>query len=285
MSRLTCAQCEGMLLDAADSLLLAEDETHFRLHLADCPGCSAMFADVQRGSAWMDMLKAAPPVPPEGLVDRILAATSGDPMLRHEVVAAAAQAQSLFAQTPNRGAKVLPFAVPQTRWSRMVHTAMQPRFAMTAAMAFFSIALSMNLAGVKLSGLRAADLSPKSVKKSFWSVNGRVVQYYDNLRVVYELESRVREMQRESDGETETPHGFVSKPESGDQQPTRQPSGQPRSSAPLFRFDGPHGLFAERHHHRFSVVRAEEQNVPQQQKERVLESVVAHAGHGEGVQA
>src|ERR1700761_5864190 len=104
MSRLTCTQCENMLLDAADGLLLTEDETHFRLHLADCPTCTKLFGDVQRGSAWMEMLKAEPPVPPAGLVDRILAKTSGDPAVTHEVMANVAYSHSLFGSAAVAGA-------------------------------------------------------------------------------------------------------------------------------------------------------------------------------------
>ncbi len=229
MSRLTCSQCEGMLLDAADDLLLPDERTHFDLHVSDCAACTKLFADVQRGHTWIDMLKEEP-VPPAGMVDRILAATSGDAMVHQEVMSGLAHAQSLFGHS--QGAKVLPFRVPEprTRWARMVHTVMQPRFAMTAAMALFSIALTMNLAGVKLSAVSAADLKPSNVRKSFWSANGRVVRYYDNLRVVYELESRVREMQKESDDDNTQRHGVMSAPQ--DQQPQRQPSGQPRSFAP-----------------------------------------------------
>lgn len=235
MSRLTCTQCEGMLLDAADSLLLPDEQTHFDLHLAECTACTKLFADIRRGGAWMELLKDAPPVPPEGLVDRILARTSGNPEVHASVMAQAAHAASLFGHSQ---AKVLPFRVPahlqqpRTRMQRMVHSVMQPRFAMTAAMAFFSIALTMNMAGVRVSALRASDLKPSSVKKSFWAANGRVVRYYDNLRVVYELESRVHEMQRESDTEAAPQRGVMSTPQS-EPQPSRQaPSGSPHSSAP-----------------------------------------------------
>jgi hypothetical protein len=239
MSRLTCSQCEGMLLDAADDLLLPDERTHFDLHLKDCAGCTKLFADIRRGHAWMEMLKDDPPQPPVGLVDRILAQTSGDVAVSHAVMAEVAHGQSLFGHS--KGAKVLPFRVPapQTTWARMVHTVMQPRFAMTAAMAFFSLALTLNIAGVKLSSLRASDLKPANVRKSFWAANNYVVRYYDNLRVVYELESRVREMQRESD--TEAPRrGVVQEPQpqQHEQEPERQPNGQPRSSAPRHRDGG-----------------------------------------------
>lgn len=242
MSRLTCTQCEGMLLDAADGLLLPDEQTHFDLHLAECPACTRLFADVRRGSAWMEMLKEAPPVPPAGLVDRILAKTSGDPEVHAGVMAQVAHAASLFGDSQ---AKVLPFRVPahlqqpRTRMQRMVHTVMQPRFMMTAAMAFFSIALTMNIAGVRLSSLRASDLKPSSIKRSFWAANGRAVRYYDNLRVVYELESRVHEMQRDNDTEAAPQRGIVNTPQS-DPQPTRPaPSGSPRSSTPHWNRDAP----------------------------------------------
>ena len=242
MSRLTCTQCEGMLLDAADRHLLPDEQTHFDLHLAECPACTRLFADVRRGGAWMELLKEAPPVPPAGLVDRILAKTSGDPAVHATVIAQASHAASLFGHSQ---ATVLPFRVPahlqqpRTRVQRMVHTVMQPRFAMTAAMAFFSIALTMNIAGVRLSSLRASDLKPSSVKRSFWAANGRVVRYYDNLRVVYELESRVHEMQRDNDTETAPQRGVVTTPQD-DAQPARQaPSGSPRSSAPRWNRDTP----------------------------------------------
>ena len=108
---------------------------------------------------------------------------------------------------------------------------------MTAAMAFFSIALSLNIAGVRLSSLRAADLKPSSVKKSFWAANSRVVRYYDNLRVVYELESRMHEMQRESDAEGTTQRGVMSAPEHNDA-PQRQAPSLDRKGTSLPRNDG-----------------------------------------------
>ncbi len=230
MSRLTCTQCEAMLLDAADGLLLAEEQTQFELHMTECTNCTRLFADVRRGSAWMELLKEAPPVPPDGIVNRILAKTSGDPMLASAVTAHAAHAASLFG---NSQARVLPFRVPppRTPLAGVANTVMQPRFIMTAAMAFFSIALTLNIAGVRLSALHASDLRPAAIRKGLWAMNNRVIRYYDNLRVVYELESRVREMQRESDEEAAPRRGIVNTP--SQQQPEREaPAGTPHSSTP-----------------------------------------------------
>ena len=250
MSRLTCSQCESLLLDAADDLLLPDERTHFDLHLKECTGCTKLFADVRRGHAWMEMLKDDPPQPPADLVNRILAQTSGDANVVHAVMAEVAHRQSLFGHSA--GAKVLPFRAPvqRTPWARMAHTVMQPRFAMTAAMAFFSLALTMNLAGVKLSSFRAADLKPANIRKSFWSANNHVVRYYDNLRVVYELESRVHEMQKESDDAA--PQRGVMQNEPQPDKPDRLPKGQPRSSAPRHRHDA-----AQNTHDLFRLVETE----------------------------
>ena len=139
----------------------------------------------------------------------------------------------------------------------MIHTVMQPRFAMTAAMAFFSIALTMNIAGVRLSSLHASDLKPSSVKKSFWAANGRVVRYYDNLRVVYELESRVHEMQRDNDTEPVPQRGVMSSPQNDAiSRRGRLLPVLPRSSAPRLPRGTPAAPFAKQRLPRLDLYRS-----------------------------
>jgi hypothetical protein len=100
---------------------------------------------------------------------------------------------------------------------------MQPRLAMTAAMAFFSIALTLNLTGVRITQLRASDFTPSSLKRSFYDANAKVVRSIDNLRVVYELESRVHDLQRDADSTTApAPESAPQNTPSGDQQPDDQ---------------------------------------------------------------
>ena len=76
---------------------------------------------------------------------------------------------------------------------------------MTAAMAFFSIALTLNLTGVRLSSLRLADLRPSAVRsfmeRRLTMASTPIVRYYDHLRFVYEVESRMRELRRATEGE------------------------------------------------------------------------------------
>lgn len=208
-SRLTCAQCERMLLDAADNTLLPEEQVQFDQHLLGCDNCSRAMADAQRGHAWLGMLHAVPPEPSSLLMEKILARTSGDPAIaiplrpRNEPILSYAGTTVLASNAAfdSGTQRVLAFGPVQSgNWmKRLLASVSQPRFAMTTAMAFFSIALTMNLTGVRLRDLRASSFTPTNLRHSFWATNSRVFRYYDNLRVVYELESRVREVQRDTD--------------------------------------------------------------------------------------
>jgi hypothetical protein len=216
-----CAQCEAMLTDALDGTLSAADQAAFDLHMVGCPSCATMLADAQRGAAWMEMLKSSRPEPPASLLERILAQTSNPPAppiilgptdrLRvppPHVPNTLLGRPALVPAAVYPPINVLPFRARFTHGLRSIgHTMLQPRLAMTAAMAFFSIALTLNLTGVHLSNLRASDLKPSSILRSCYETKARVVRYSDNLRVVYELESRVRDLQRSSDdnGSATTP--------------------------------------------------------------------------------
>ena len=71
-----------------------------------------------------------------------------------------------------------------------------PRFAMSFGMAFFSITMLLSIAGFHASDLRHVDLSSKGVVKAYYTAQARVVRYYENIRLVYEIESRVRDLRR-----------------------------------------------------------------------------------------
>jgi hypothetical protein len=224
-----CAQCEAMLSDALDGTLSATDQATFDLHLVGCPSCASMLADAQRGAAWMEMLKSPRPEPSTALLERILAQTSGKTAAAHNPPIVLGSNDRLrtpgtlpgrptlipsSATQPAFSINVIPFRTRITQGFRSLgQTMLQPRLAMTAAMAFFSIALTMNLTGIRLSGLRASDFKPSSIMRSASQAKASVVRYTDNLRVVYELESRVRDLQRSSDddassgsaGSTSTP--------------------------------------------------------------------------------
>ena len=255
-----CAECEAMLADALDGTLSATEQAAFDLHMVACPSCAGMLADAQRGAAWMELLHTPRPEPPADLLERILAQTSAfhtsaeaeaqttgaaagklyppivlgstdrlrpvapNTLLGHPMRApAAATPASAFAP-----ANVLPFRARITHGLRSLgHTMLQPRLAMTAAMAFFSIALTLNLTGVHLSQLRASDLKPSSIMRSCYEAKAKVVRYSDNLRVVYELESRVRDLQHSSDDVQTGPTNLT--PDSQND-PAAQPGQKPAGS-------------------------------------------------------
>jgi hypothetical protein len=225
-----CAQCESMLADALDGTLTPADQTLFDTHIAHCGPCSQMLADARRGVAWLEMLRDPRPEPPAALLERILAQTSGTQLSSihsaHTLPGIPAYSPGYLPNSTLSG-KILPFH------TRFVHSVsqviLQPRLAMTAAMAFFSIALTMNLTGVRLQDLRASDLAPANLQRDFYSVNTHVVQYYEGLRVVYELESRVHEL--ESTTDNDTPADTQQTP-SSTQPPAQTPSAQPAPLAP-----------------------------------------------------
>jgi hypothetical protein len=200
-----------MLADALDHLLSPEDQQVFDLHLATCADCSRMYKDARRGADWLVMLKDSKPEPPADLLARILA-TTGPASSPAPVVSEAIEPNTLLGGSLGRPQLVPAAAAPAVYTSNVIpfrqrvvnsfrvqtlrHNFMQPRLAMTAAMAFFSIALTLNLTGIHITDLHASDFTPSSIKRSFYDTNAKVVRSIDNLRVVYELESRVQDLQR-----------------------------------------------------------------------------------------
>jgi hypothetical protein len=248
-----CAQCEAMLADALDGTLSAADQAAFNLHMVGCPSCATMLADAQRGAEWMEMLKSPRPEPPNTLLERIIAQTSGKdaalakppivlgstdrlrtPPVPTTILGRPTLVPGSGMQPSFASANVLPFRTRVTHAFRSLgHTMLQPRLAMTAAMAFFSIALTLNLTGVRLSELRASDLKPSSLLRSAYAAKARVVQYSDNLRVVYELESRVRDLQNSSDDDGSAgSNGSTTKPGNQNGQQPSDPNQKPGSQKP-----------------------------------------------------
>jgi hypothetical protein len=189
-----CGQWETLLADALDGQLRPEDEPTFGSHMAGCPACTALFEEARKGREWLEFLSPEPEVP-EGLLDRILAHTGPGRIEGDELV-------------PALAGNVLPMPAPWQRpgpWG-FVRRFAEPRLIMTAAMAFFSIALTLNLTGVRITSIRLADLRPAALRsymqRQITVASTPIIRYYDHLRVVYEFESRVREFRRSTEGET-----------------------------------------------------------------------------------
>jgi len=182
-----CGYWETLLADALDGQLKPEDEATFTSHMASCQACAALFEESRRGREWLDFLDAEPEVP-EGLIEKILAHTG--------------PGQSTEAEWISGGAAVIPNTIIPA-WQRpgfmgFVRRFAEPRLLMTAAMAFFSITLTLNMTGVKLTALRLSDLRPSSIRafmeRQFTVASVPIIRYYDHLRFVYEVESKMREL-------------------------------------------------------------------------------------------
>src|SRR5277367_478100 len=209
---LRCDEWENLLADALDGTLSAADAAAFSRHHRECALCAQMLKETEQGRAWMEYLAVEPEVPAD-LLKKILARTSGP--------------------QPGVAAPALSLP-PRPAWHRVILPAvrqvLEPRLMMTAAMAFFSIALTLNLTGIKVTELRAADLTPSRLRatltRQYYSTNEQVMKYYENLRLVYEMEARVRELRRSTEAEP------APRPAS-QQTPKQAPrDGSPSSTAP-----------------------------------------------------
>jgi len=187
-----CGLWETLLADALDGLLKPEDEATFSAHMAVCPACTALFEEARRGREWLEFLSPEPEVP-AGLLDKILAQTGPGQVAGFGLVTGSGNVVPMTPawQRPGFVGRVRRFA--------------EPRLLMTAAMAFFSIALTLNLTGVRLTSLRLSDLRPSAVRsfmeRRLTMASTPIIRYYDHLRLVYEVQSRMRELRRTTEGE------------------------------------------------------------------------------------
>lgn len=180
---LRCEEWEALLADALDGLLPASQAAAFTAHSDTCAGCADLLAHAKQGQEWLGYLHTEPDVP-AGLLGKILDKTAGAGAIPLPAVAGTGA-------TTGAAAAALP-------WRRNFHEA---RLLMTVAMAFFSIALTLDMAGVRLGSIRLADLRPSTIgstlSRQFYGTRGQVIRFYDNLRFVYQLESRMRELRRD----------------------------------------------------------------------------------------
>jgi hypothetical protein len=187
-----CGQWETLLPDALDGLLGPGDETLFQEHMAVCHACTALYEESRRGREWLEYLSPEPEVP-AGLVDRILAHTGPG----H------ATALPLGAPMPMPAGGIPMELLATPKWQKpgfmgFVRRFAEPRLMMTGATAFFSIALTMNMLGVRVTSVRLSDLRPTAMRsfmeRQLTMASVPIIRYYDHLRFVYEVESRVREL-------------------------------------------------------------------------------------------
>ena len=184
-----CQEFDSLLSDALDGVLTGSQLDAFHAHSRTCSACGPLFAEVTAGRNWLkDLTEVEPPV---SLVTNILASTTGVDTQRLRVNVSASRVSGLSASWWER-AQAWTSGALQPIWG----TVRQPRFAMSFGMAFFSLSVALSVLGVKPADLRSLSLRPAALRHTYYNTQARVVRYYENIRFVYEVESRVRELKR-----------------------------------------------------------------------------------------
>jgi anti-sigma factor RsiW len=175
---MNCGEFESILADYVDGTLGATERATVELHAAECANCREFMAEVTSVAALMERVEDVEP--PAELITRIAYQTPQG-RVRHE------------ADTPGFWAEL------KAKW---LEPLLQPRLAMGMAMTVLSFSMLAKCTGVpQVQHFSAADLSPGHVVETLEDrvlrTKDRLVKNYENLRVVYEIESRLNEMEKQ----------------------------------------------------------------------------------------
>ena len=182
-----CYEFDLLLSDALDGVLGGAGLDRFQAHTRTCKTCGPLLEEAEAGRTWLKGLTEVEP--PASLVSNILASTTGVDTQRLRVTVRAPQPQISWWEHLQAS---LFESVLEPIWA----TVRQPRFAMSFGMAFFALSVGLTVAGVKPADLGQISLRPSAIRLTYYHAQARVVHYYENVRIVYEVESRVREIKR-----------------------------------------------------------------------------------------
>ncbi len=182
-----CGEFEALLAEALDDALPVAARTAFDAHGKSCEVCGPLFAEAWEGMVMVQGL--AELEPPKNLVHNILAATS---MSKAEAEATAQPGRAGWAARVRYDLR--------RSLKTSLSGAMHSRFAMSFAMAFFSLSITLTLAGVKVTDVQNMVAHPSMLRKNavlgFTHVEAKVASYYENLRLVYQVQAKVRELKK-----------------------------------------------------------------------------------------
>ena len=180
---LECPQFESLLADALDQLLDEGTQAAFAAHGRSCRVCGPLLAEARDGMLLVRGLDELDP--PKNLVHNILASTS---LMHAGSAAASGNAQESWLERLRRNLR--------PSLGGLAHS----RFAMSFAMAFFSISITLTLGGIKISDVTNMVSHPNALRKNavlgFTHVEAKVTSYYENLRLVYQVQAKVRELKK-----------------------------------------------------------------------------------------
>jgi hypothetical protein len=175
---MTCAELEILLCDYVDGTLHAAERTALEGHLSGCSACRQLAEDVAGVTAFIG--RASEAEPPAELLTRIM---------HHAPVGREAAAERQPGERKPSWIKRL--------FGGFVQGWLQPRYVMGMAMTILSFSMLARFAHIEPRQLRASDLDPVKVWQGIddhsHRVYDRAMKYYDNLRLVIEIQSRLRE--------------------------------------------------------------------------------------------
>ena len=169
---MNCADAEILICDWVDGTLDGPARAEFDRHLAACPACAELAHDSAAASRFLATVEAVEP--PPALVNRLLF-------------------QAPLSQPKSRARQWL-----ETLFSPIL----QPRYVMSAAMTVLVFATLARFV-TPTYRFRAADLRPSAIwaglEDRAYRSWGRAEKFYDNLKVVYQIQSTLREWQQRDD--------------------------------------------------------------------------------------
>ncbi len=171
---MNCAEFESVLADYVDGTLSASQSAAVEQHSASCVACRQFLADVSAMAGLLERVEDV--VPPAELINRI-----------------AFQAPHGRVRD---GFDVFGFW-PQMK-SKWLEPLLQPRLAMGMAMTVLSFSMLARCTGTPVQHIQAQDLNPERIWANLEDralrTKDRLVKNYENLRVVYEIESRLNDV-------------------------------------------------------------------------------------------
>jgi putative zinc finger protein len=169
---MNCHQFEDLWIDYLDETMDDAVRRQVEEHLSYCANCAALAAEM-RGNRFLASA-IAEVEPPTRLISRIIAETSGAPAV------------------PAWYDFIFDFIRPQ-------HL---PKFAMGSLMAVASLAVVLYAVGLDFRHITTADLNPSRLwehtNREVHLAYSRGVKYYNALRIVYEIQSRVQSLNASS---------------------------------------------------------------------------------------
>ncbi len=176
---MNCSEFETLLADYVDGALPAAQRLAVEQHAGSCAACGEFLSDV---TGAVNFLRRVPDIaPPSELITRI-AYQAPTARLRHPL---------------DKPGFLSQFAL---KWLQPL---LQPKLAMGMAMTILSFAMLEKCTGISVQHIQAADLNPVRVwdglEDKAIRAKDRAVKYYENIRLVYEIQSRLKEMQAQQE--------------------------------------------------------------------------------------